>query len=455
MENIAIVLIIILVAILIVAGFISYRQQSPLNRELVGAAPSQLYTIATIDSNEVVASQYTDASNISTSQGQSISDTLLNTTSSANNPVYNTILSSQLTLSQKQSMAFYTGSASPITNANIPTSFDSRVQWPRLIGEPLDQLQCGSCWSFGISSMVGDRIRIFSTEGTNTTSLNLDMNNLGNSYYQEEVITNTNTPLLRGTISYRGQNILDCLSPYYFAGCDVCGYSFNLDPDIAAIFTSRNLCSNCCGGGVIEYGLIWLLLNGIIQMSCSNSIVDYSCSTQLGCPVFRVKKIYRVNPYTTEINIPSTSDPSILEQNSQAIMGEIATNGPVAASMYVYPNFASWPTGTVYDDIGGTTGPGGHTVSIIGYGTGPNPQGVQKPYWLVKNSWSTSWGDSGYFKLLRGSNFCRIEQDVWAATPFSVYNLTKIQPTQNPLDSTAATLCSSPPSLGIVSPNAG
>ena len=39
-----------------------------------------------------------------------------------------------------------------------------------------------------------------------------------------------------------------------------------------------------------------------------------------------------------------------------------------------------------------------HGVTIVGYG---NDATLKMDYWLVKNSWGTWWGESGYFRVLR------------------------------------------------------
>jgi cathepsin B len=48
----------------------------------------------------------------------------------------------------------------------------------------------------------------------------------------------------------------------------------------------------------------------------------------------------------------------------------------------------------IYQHLTGTQ-LGGHAVKVIGYGI---EDGLS--YWLCQNSWSTTWGEGGYFKIL-------------------------------------------------------
>ncbi|XP_038221123.1 cysteine proteinase 15A-like [Zerene cesonia] len=60
-----------------------------------------------------------------------------------------------------------------------------------------------------------------------------------------------------------------------------------------------------------------------------------------------------------------------------------------------------------------------HAVLIVGYNTFiDKTTGKQTPYWIIKNSWGKSWGDNGFYYLVRGRNACGIASDI----SFSIVN---------------------------------
>ena len=55
---------------------------------------------------------------------------------------------------------------------------------------------------------------------------------------------------------------------------------------------------------------------------------------------------------------------------------------------------------------------GGHAIRIVGWGVENNEK-----YWIIANSWNPSWGENGYFRILRGVNECGIESQGNAGEP--------------------------------------
>jgi cathepsin B len=76
----------------------------------------------------------------------------------------------------------------------------------------------------------------------------------------------------------------------------------------------------------------------------------------------------------------------------------------------VYSDFMNYKTG-IYHHTTGTV-EGGHAVKMLGWG---HDDASGWDYWICANSWGTTWGESGYFKIKQGD--CGIDKAVYACTP--------------------------------------
>ncbi|XP_042349079.1 cathepsin O isoform X1 [Plectropomus leopardus] len=90
----------------------------------------------------------------------------------------------------------------------------------------------------------------------------------------------------------------------------------------------------------------------------------------------------------------------------EAMMGQLVERGPLAAVV----DAVSWQ-----DYLGGiiqhhcSSQWSNHAVLVVGYNTIGDV-----PYWIVQNSWGTSWGDEGYVYIKIGGNVCGIADSVAA-----------------------------------------
>jgi cathepsin L len=85
----------------------------------------------------------------------------------------------------------------------------------------------------------------------------------------------------------------------------------------------------------------------------------------------------------------------LAENNYTALMNAVANFGPIAVSV----DASDWSSyeGGIFDGCNSVQPDINHAVTLVGYGECE----VHGKYWLIRNSWSPAWGESGYMKLRR------------------------------------------------------
>jgi cathepsin B len=156
-----------------------------------------------------------------------------------------------------------------------------------------------------------------------------------------------------------------------------------------------------CDGGYVDASWDYIRDTGIVADSClpytsGNGDVDVCpFTTSKTCKSGTFKK-YRVDSHQQYKTISAAKE-------------TIFNEGPIEAAFDVYDDFMSY-RGGVYRRTSNNL-MGGHAVKAVGWGV--DTDGTE--YWVVANSWNTSWGEQGFFRIAFGE--CGFEDSLWAGKP--------------------------------------
>jgi len=144
-----------------------------------------------------------------------------------------------------------------------------------------------------------------------------------------------------------------------------------------------------CNGGLMDQAFQYIISNKGI---CSEN--DYPYTASQGTCQTSCQSKATISSY---VDVPASNEAALLQALAK---------GPVSVAIEADQQSFQFYSGGIFSDPGCGTQLD-HGVLAVGYGVDAS---TNTPYWIVKNSWGSSWGESGYIRMIYGQNECGISQ---------------------------------------------
>lgn len=140
-----------------------------------------------------------------------------------------------------------------------------------------------------------------------------------------------------------------------------------------------------CNGGFMEWAFEYINKTGGIMTNEDYPYVGHETT----CRFDQSKVAIKVSNWT------------FFAKDEVAMQAALVENGPLSIALNA--SFLQFYLFGVFDPVWCPSSLN-HGVTLVGYGE------EKKPYWIIKNSWGSSWGEKGYFRMIRGKAKCGVDQ---------------------------------------------
>ena len=267
---------------------------------------------------------------------------------------------------------------------NLPKEWDWRDTG--LLLDVRNQGQCGSCWAFASTSMLGDRISIglHKLTGEHKWRFNLSVQNL--------ISCITEDASLMGCKG--AQTVEDAAK----ALCEEYTYYSKDDPE-------KLYPKHAKGGSYKGCTYPYMDSNGtpvpcLETFSCTEDTMKCKMLMEMVRGIktqrkyfFNTGAVHQLGFFDLDKFGKPTMTQEQLKKTVLTMKASIYHFGPIVTGILVFKDFALHRCG-VYVPNPKTGVIGGHAIEIVGWGTDKH-SGLD--YWVCKNSWGSPWGEEGYW----------------------------------------------------------